>query len=123
MPIISGLSTAFLWISRVFGGRFLQALFFMLASLLQPFIGKILALLGLTTVTIVGLKAITQSMTSYLNNTVSDLSSDVLAIMGIMQLDVAFSLIMSAGIIKFTILGLNISTDSLSKSSFKFGKK
>lgn len=76
---------------------------------------RVFIALGFTSLTVFGLSYLFNQMTSIFSSSLNGLPSDVLAIVGLMQLDICFSMIMSAGITKQILLGWNRATDSISK--------
>ncbi len=92
------------------------AFFGLLSTLLVPFLSKILAFLGLTTFTLYGLQAVQDVLKDNFLSSFDSLPADVLAIVGIMKLDVAFSLISSAVVVRRVLGGFSRSTDSISNT-------
>jgi len=79
---------------------------------------RILTLLGMGAITYFGLHAIYSQLESQINSSLSGLTGDALAILGLMQFDYALSIIVSAGIAKALLSGWSSTTDSRST----FGK-
>lgn len=80
-------------------------------EILAPLIKKIIALIGFTTITLIGINTVTDAIVTYLLTRVGSLPSDVFSMMGIMQLDVAISLIVSVGAIKQIMKGWDLLAD------------
>lgn len=72
---------------------------------------RALAGVGFGLVTTYGLFALFGQLSSYVSSSFSGLPSDVLAFMGLMRIDSAFSVILSAATAKQVILGWNKFTD------------
>jgi len=87
--------------------RLLVSNWFLLLTLLGPLVWKIIALIGFSSVTYLGVSTLTDTLLALLQSQTSVLPPHVFAIMGIMKLDVGFKMITSAGLVKLTLLGWN----------------
>jgi len=95
-------------------------------TLLATFLGyavssllkRIFTLLGIGAISYFGLHAVYNQLETQINNSLSGLTGDALAILGLMQFDYALSIIVSAGITKAMLAGWSSLTDSRST----FGK-
>lgn len=103
----SSLGAALSWIFSRVAGSSIMAWFFVFLSILQPLVFKVISLLGFTSVTLIGINLVTDVIVFQLESQLNTLPSDVLSIMGIMQLDKAFSLILSSLAIKQILNGWN----------------
>jgi len=100
-----------LFFQRLFGGMVLSN-WFLLLTLLGPLVWKIIALAGFSAVTYTGVSSLSNVVVGYLQSRTSVLPPPVFAIMGIMKLDVGFKMIVSAGLVKYTLIGWNKLTDT-----------
>lgn len=82
-----------------------------LGSVIVPIVKKIFVLLGFTFVIYTGLRGIYAQLESLITSQLGTLPSDVISILGIMQIDTAFSLIFSAALTKLTLQGWSALTD------------
>jgi hypothetical protein len=101
--------------------KFAPEIFFgflnLVVSLLVPFISKAASVLGLTTVTLYGIHALEVALSDNVLAYFDSLPADVLAMVGIVKLDIAFSLISSAVVVKHTLDGWKESNDSISHTT------
>ncbi len=103
----SSFHAAMMLFFRNFFLRLLVSNWFLLLTLLGPLVWKIIALIGFSSVTYLGVSSLTDSLLALLQSQTSVLPSHVFAIMGLMKLDVGFKMITSAGLVKLTLLGWN----------------
>jgi hypothetical protein len=101
------------WISEAVGFYIVDGLLVSFYSFFDSTVGKAASLLGMSSVTVVGLDKLSDHFKDELMSLANGLPAAVLQIMGIMQLDVAFSLILSAGVIRLALRGLNTKTNSI----------
>lgn len=102
---------------KKFAPEFIVAILTSLISLLVPILTKATAVFGLTTFTLYGIHLLELELTNNVKASFNGLPADVLAIVAIMKLDVAFSLISSAVVVKWTMNGWKSQTDSISHTT------
>lgn len=78
-----------------------------LMMMLQSIVGRILAALGLGFVTYTGLHASLAFFKSTFISSISSAGANLAGIMGVLKLDVCFSMFVSAALIKFAINGMS----------------
>jgi len=111
---VTAFSATILFFQRTFQGLLLSN-WFLLITLLGPLVWKIISLAGFAGVTYFGVSAISNFAVNFLQSHTSVLPAPVFAIMGIMKLDVGFKMIVSAGTVKFTLMGWNKLTDTATR--------
>lgn len=106
--LLAGIVTFFTGLSVRWGMSWL----FIGLSVLGSVVKKIMSFIGLAAVTYFGINAVSDQLMIYIADKYASLPHDVAQMLGIMRLDVGLSLIVSAGIIKQVLRGLDKTTDS-----------
>jgi len=88
----------------------MPAIFMFLSSIVGPLAAKVLTAIGIGAVSYVGITALLSNVKSYLINQISGAPSEVLAILGLLKVDIAMNIILSAVIARAVISGMNKST-------------
>jgi hypothetical protein len=101
-------------VSPEFIAAFLASAF----TYLKPLVTRVLSVAGLSSVSLVGIHALNTTLATNVEGYFNSLPANVLAMAGIMKLDIAFSLIASASIVKFSLRGWDKTTDSISQTTF-----
>lgn len=103
--ILQLISRFFTFFSTTFfftGGAFLLRF---LKRTLGPLIGYIASMFGMTAVVLLGLKAVMQSLKDFFLTVTGAVSFDVLSLLGMMNIDIAFTMVVSSATIKFVMAG------------------
>ena len=90
-----------------------------LFTVAAPLIRHILKALGIGAVTYTGLTIAIDQLESMFLSSINGLAADVVGILGIMQIDVAFNMIVSSVIAKAILDGLNSTTGSKKSYTLK----
>lgn len=88
-------------------------------SILAPLIKKILYLIGFTTVTVYGLHAAFDEYKSVLVEQIGQLPVDVASMLGLMKIDIAFTMVISAIVLKSIIRGWDKATDTATQTVWR----
>jgi hypothetical protein len=88
----------------------MPAIFMFLSSIVGPLAAKVLTAVGIGAVSYVGITALLANVKSYLINQISGAPAEVLSILGLLKVDVAINIVLSAVIARAVISGMNKST-------------
>ena len=88
----------------------MPAIFLFLSSIVGPFAAKILNSLGSAAVTYIGITALLAAVRSQLLGSVTGMPADVLALFGLIKLDIAVKIMLSAVAARSELYGMNSST-------------
>lgn len=88
----------------------MPAIFLFLSSIVGPLAAKILTSLGIGAITYVGITALLASVKTYLLGSVTGMPADVLALFGLIKLDIAVNIMLSAVAARAALSGMNAST-------------
>ena len=108
MFIFTSIIRGVAWLGSIFLGKWGQVWIFTGLSILAPLVSKVISLLGFTTVALVGINLVTDSITQHFLDELNGLPIDILLMLGIMKIDIALSLIVSALTIKQIIRGWDL---------------
>lgn len=87
-------------------------------TIVVPLVEKVLILLGVGWVIYQGVDVALEELKTQLTGYLGGLPADLIGILGIMKVDMAFSLVLSAIALKFTLMGVN-SAGKTKKMVFK----
>lgn len=88
----------------------MPAIFLFLSSIVGPLAAKILTSLGIGAITYVGITALLATVRSELLGSVTGMPADVLALFGLIKLDIAVNIMLSAVAARAALSGMNSST-------------
>jgi hypothetical protein len=88
----------------------MPAIFLFLSTIIGPLAAKLLTSLGIGAVTYVGITAVLSTARSYLLANVTGMPADVLALFGLIKLDIAINIMLSAVTARAVLSGVNAST-------------
>lgn len=88
----------------------MPAIFLFLASIVGPLAAKILTSLGIGMVSYVGINLLLAQVKSYILSSFVGAPADVLAILGLLKVDVSINIILAAVTARAVISGMNRST-------------
>lgn len=88
----------------------MPAIFLFLSTIVGPLVAKVLTSLGIGAVTYVGITAVLAAARSYLLANVTGMPADVLALMGLIKLDIAVNIMLSAVTARAVLSGVNQAT-------------
>ena len=88
-------------------------------SLVGPLIFNALKILGIGTVTYVGINLMLDQVSDYIISRLSGLPNDLRMILGLAKLDVVINIVLSAVTTRFVMSGLNKGTGKKSVRTFK----
>lgn len=91
-----------------------QWLFTFLSTVGAPLVKKVLVALGIGTVTMIGLTALSTAAKGFITAQVGGMPADVVQLLGVIKFDVAVNIIFSAFTTRATIAGVNKVTGSKS---------
>lgn len=87
----------------------MPAVFLFLSSIVGPLAAKILTALGIGAVTFVGITALLATVKSYLIGSMTGMPADVLAVLGLIKVDIAVNIMLSAVTARAALSGVNAS--------------
>jgi hypothetical protein len=88
----------------------MPAIFLFLSSIVGPLAAKILTSLGIGAVTYVGITALLATVRSELLGSVTGMPADVLMLFGLIKLDIAINIMLSAVAARAALSGMNSAT-------------
>lgn len=88
----------------------MPAIFLFLSAIVGPLAAKILTSLGIGAVTYIGITALLAAVRTYLLGNVTGMPADVLALFGLIKLDIAINIMLSAVTARAVLSGMNRST-------------
>lgn len=88
----------------------MPAIFLFLSSIVGPLAAKILTSLGIGAITYVGITALLAAVRVQLLGSVTGMPADVLALFGLIKLDIAVNIMLSAVAARAALSGMNSST-------------
>ena len=88
----------------------MPALFMFLANIIGPLAAKLLTSLGIGAVTYIGITALLDTVRSYLLSNVTGMPADVLALFGLIKLDIAINIMLAAVAARASLAGVDSST-------------
>lgn len=88
----------------------MPAIFLFLSAIVGPLAAKILTSLGIGAVTYIGITALLSAVRTYLLSNVTGMPADVLALFGLIKLDIAVNIMLSAVTARAVLSGMNRST-------------
>lgn len=88
----------------------MPAIFLFLSSIVGPLAAKILTSLGLGAVTYVGITALLATVRTYLISNVGGVPADIAMLFGLLKVDIAINIMLSAVTARAVIAGMNKTT-------------
>lgn len=88
----------------------MPAIFLFLSSIVGPLAAKILTSLGLGAVTYIGITALLTTVRMYLINNVGGVPADIAMLFGLLKVDIAINIMLSAVTARAVIAGMNKTT-------------
>jgi hypothetical protein len=88
----------------------MPAIFLFLSSIVGPLAAKILTSLGLGAVTYIGITALLTTVRIYLINNVGGVPADIAMLFGLLKVDIAINIMLSAVTARAVIAGMNKTT-------------
>lgn len=88
----------------------MPAIFLFLSTIVGPLAAKILTSLGIGAVTYVGITALLSTVRAYALSSITGMPADVLMLAGLIKLDVAVNIMLSAVTARAVLAGMNRST-------------
>ena len=108
MFIFTSIIRGIAWLGSLFLGKWGQVWIFTGLSILGPLVSKIISLLGFTSVALIGINLVTDTIIEHFLEGLKGLPLDILLMLGIMKIDIALSLIVSALTIKQIMRGWDL---------------
>lgn len=88
----------------------MPAIFLFLATIVGPLAAKILTSLSIGAITYIGITALLSTVRTYLLSSVTGMPSDVLLLFGLIKLDIAINIMLSAVAARAALSGVNSAT-------------
>lgn len=94
---------------------FITALFAGLVSLLPQLVWKVLGAIGIGTVTYLSVRSLLDTILAQVEANIGGMSSDVIGMLGVLQVDKAIMVLFSAIVVRWTFAGMKAATGSVTK--------
>lgn len=94
---------------------FITALFAGLVSLLPQLVWKVLGAIGIGTVTYLGARSLLDSILAQVQANIGGMSSDVINLLAVLQVDKAITVLFSAIVVRWTFAGMKAATGAVTK--------
>lgn len=95
-----------------------QVLWFIFASIVVPLVFKVFAAIGIGSVTYIGVQALLDQVSTLIQSYLFALPVEIQQLLGVLRLDDAISLVLSAAAVRAVFAGLN-SSGVISKTQWK----
>lgn len=89
-------------------------LFTFLSTVGAPLVKKVLVALGIGAVSVVGITVVTSTAASFMKTQLTGVPADIAQLLGLMKVDIAINIMISAVTTRMTIAGVNKATGTKS---------